>query len=256
MKTQTVKCKLNVQGFERFKEVLDDLSKIDDTIKLKIDEKNTFIYSMVGKDNVILAFKNFLLNTEDIFDSFKIEDKIDLIIPNAKKFVKNLGFIDLKSDVNLTFKLRELSEGGLEIKSTQVSNKKLKINWMSAEQYEVRDIAYESLCKLLDVNNQKLSFSVQRNDFEDVKKLANINGSALISLSSTNDNKITMSEPSAWELEVDEIDEQVNINYNVNKKFLGSVNDGSEPVSFHVFPNFLLVKEDTCNLMVSFEQTF
>ena len=256
MANKTMKCKLNVRGFERFKEVLNDLSKIDDTIKLKIDEENTFLYAMVGKDNVILAFKNFLLKTEDIFDSLTIEDKMDLIIPNAKKFVKNLGFIDVNENVNITFKVKALSEGGLEVRSTQISNKKLKINWMSAEQYEVRDIAYESLTKLLDIENQKLSFFIQRQDFEDIKKLANINGSTLISLSSEGDNRVTMSEPSAWELEVDEIEDSSNFTYNVAKKLLGSVNDGIEPVNFHLFPNFLLIKDDTCNLMVSFEQSF
>jgi len=256
MANKTIKCKLNVQGFERFREVLNDLSKIDDTIKLKIDETNTFLYAMVGKDNVIIAFKNYLLKTDNIFDSLTMDDKMDLIIPNAKKFVKNLGFIDTDENVNITFKVKELSEGGLEIRSTQISNKKLKINWMSAEQYEVRDIAYESLCKLLDIENQKLSFFVQRNDFDDIKKLANINGSTLITLSSEGDNKVTMAEPSAWELEVDEIEDSSSFMYNVAKKLLGSVNDGVDPVNFHLFPNFLLVKDGTCNLMVSFEQSF
>ena len=256
MKKQ-LKCALNPDKFSDFVSVISDLSKIDDSIKLKISEDKTMVYSLDGgNNNIILAFKNYLLKTEDIFVGLDVEEDIDLIIPNSKKFVKNLGFFDTKEKISVVLNVKPMSDGGLEARSIQITNKKLKINWMAAEQYTVKDIPYKSLVKLLDLDNKKLSFNIDRKDFDDVKKLANINGSTLIEVSSDQDGVITMSEQSSWELEVDKIESSERLNYNVNKKFLSSVNDGTEPVNFHLFPNFLLVKDDTCNLMVSFEQSY
>lgn len=255
MKTTKLKCRLKSEGFEDFTELLEDLSKIDDVIKLKLSETKTLMYSMKGKDSVILAFKNYYIDTDKFFEKLDLTEDIDIIIPNSGKFVKNLKFIDSKESIDLTLNVRELSDGGLETRGIQIKNKKLKINWLTAEQYEIRDIRYESLSSLLDINNQKLSFDVDRNDFEDIKKLANINGSTLIELTSNN-GTIFMSEQSSWELEVDKIEDTSSINYNVNKNLLKFINDGTEPVRFHIFPNFLLIKDDISNVMVSFEQTF
>lgn len=255
MKTTKLKCKLKQSGFEEFTQLLDDLSKIDDIIKIKISEGKTLMYSMKGKDNVILAFKNYYVDTDKFFDKLDLTEDIDIIVPNSSKFVKNLKFIDNSEQIEILLTIRELTDGGVETRGFQIKNKKLKINWLTAEQYEIKDIQYESLSKLLDVNNQKLSFDVDRKDFEDIKKLANINGSTLIEITS-NSGTIFMSEHSSWEIEVDKIEDISSINYNVNKNLLKFINDGSDPVKFHVFPNFLLIKDNISNVMVSFEQTF
>ena len=255
MKTRSLKCKFKNEGFNEFLDLLEDISKIDDVVKLKISSDKIFMYSMKGKDNIILAFKNYRIDTEDFIEKLDLSDDIDIIIPNAKKFVKNLKFIDIKENIDFTLKVRELSDGGLETRGFEVKNKKLKIKWLTAEQYEIKDIQYESLMGLLDIKKENLNFDVDRNDFEDIKKLANINGSELIEILS-NKGTVTMSEHSSWEIEVDKIENELNINYNVNKNLLKFINDGSEPVRFHVFPNFLLVRDAVSNVMVSFEQSY
>lgn len=255
MKTQKLKCKFKNDGFSEFSLLLEDLSKIDDVIKLKISSEKTFMYSMKGKDNVILAFKNYYIDTDTFVENLDLSEDIDIIIPDSKKFVKNLKFIDINEKIDFTLNVRELSDGGLETRGLEIKNKKLKIKWLTAEQYEIRDIQYQSLMGLLDTNNEKLNFSVERNDFEDIKKLANINGSELIEIES-NKGTVTMSEHSSWEIEVDKISDESKINYNVNKNLLKFINDGSEPVKFHVFPNFLLIRDDVSNVMVSFEQSY
>ena len=62
-----VKFKIKSEKFTDFISKLDDLTKIEDTIKLKIDNDNILIYSMMG-GNVMLAFKNYLINTRDYLD--------------------------------------------------------------------------------------------------------------------------------------------------------------------------------------------
>ena len=55
---------------DKFSELLtklEDLAKISDTIKLKIDSENILMYSIVG-ETILLAFKSYLVETNDFFD--------------------------------------------------------------------------------------------------------------------------------------------------------------------------------------------
>ena len=58
-----VKFKINSDKFVDFISKLDDLTKIEDTIKLKIDNDNILMYSMMSSGQTMLAFKNYLVNT-------------------------------------------------------------------------------------------------------------------------------------------------------------------------------------------------
>ena len=73
-----LKFKIKGENFETFISRLDELSSIDDTIKLKIDNQHILMYSMLG-GNVLLAFKNFLMNTKDVFDVEDFDYKLDII---------------------------------------------------------------------------------------------------------------------------------------------------------------------------------
>ena len=79
--------KLNIQiksdSFSTLLEKLEDLAKISDTIKLKVDSDNILMYSIVG-ETILLAFKSYLLDTKDFFEN--------LI---HKQFQKHLKFHEL-----------------------------------------------------------------------------------------------------------------------------------------------------------------
>ena len=100
--THKVKFKINNDKFVDFISKLDDLTRIEDTIKLKIDNDNILMYSMMSSGQTMLAFKNYLVNTRDYLEYVDdLEYSIDIIIANAKKFVKNLNFI--KDSDKITF---------------------------------------------------------------------------------------------------------------------------------------------------------
>ena len=67
------------EKFEDFINKLSDLTSIDDTIKLKIDNDNILMYSMLG-GNVMLAFKNYLVDKSEYFKSEELEFTYDVII--------------------------------------------------------------------------------------------------------------------------------------------------------------------------------
>jgi hypothetical protein len=252
-----VKFKIKSEKFTDFISKLDDLTKIEDTIKLKIDNDNILMYSMMG-GNVMLAFKNYLINTRDYLDyGDDLEYSIDIIIANAKKFVKNLNFIKDSDKVTMEITYKESSDDEtiMNGRSLQVVGGKLKVNWMSAEHFEMRDINKIALKQRLDSKGVKWNFSISKSDFSDVKKLSSINGERIININIIN-GKVILSENAAWELEIDSIDVERNANLMLNKKFLSCINDDMENIEFNIFETFMLIKDDISNLMLSFEQDF
>ena len=140
-------------------------------------------------------------------------------------------------------------------RSFQITSGKFKVNWLAGEHYEMRDIDKNSLTTRLDLRNKKWSFSIKNEDFVDIKKLSSINSERVISIMVTKGN-VVVSEKSAWELEIDDLDDDRSASLILNKRFLGCINDKLTMVDFHIFDTFMLVKDTDSNLMLSFEQDF
>jgi len=112
-----------------------------------------------------------------------------------------------------------------------------------------------SLEKGLDIRNKRWSFKITKEDFQDIKKLSSINGTKLLNIN-VKEGKVKILETSTWELDIDDInDSDRNVNLILNKRFLSSIND-KEEIVFNIFDNFMLIKDDESNLMLSFEQDF
>jgi hypothetical protein len=136
----------------------------------------------------------------------------------------------------------------------QVSSGKFKVNWLGGEGGTIRDIGKAALAQRLDVRNKKWTFNVQNNDFLDIKKLSSINNERIINMDVIK-GVVTLSEKSSWELEVDNLNDDRNATLILNKRFLFFLNDKMENIEFLIFENFMLIKDDNSNLMLSFEQT-
>ena len=252
-----IKFKIKSDKFTDFIDKLDDLTKISDTIKLKIDNDNILLYSILG-GKVMLAFKNYLIDTREYLDyGDNMEFSLDLIIVNAKKFVKNLNFIKNSDKITMEITYKESPDDDLVMnaRSVQVVGGKLKVNWISGEHYEVRDINKDILFEKLDLKNRKWSFKIEMNEFSDVKKLSSINSDKIINIT-VNNGSVLLSEKSAWEFEIGKIDSR-NANLILNKRFLNCIND-SDVIEFNIFDSFMLVKDvkNRSELMLSFEQDF
>jgi hypothetical protein len=251
-----LKLKIKPEQFSLFISKLEEIASIDDTVKLKIDSDDILMYSMLG-GNVLLAYKNFLLPTKDFFDLGDVDYKIDLIIPNAKKFVKNMAFIKDMDKINfdITYKPSPDDSDLYIVRSLHISSGKFKVNWLGGEGYEVRDIDKHTLSQRLDLRNKKWSFTIGTSDYLDIKKLSNINSEKIINMNVVN-GIVTLSEVSSWELEIDKLDDITrNANLILNKRFLSCIDDKKD-ITFNIFDNFMLIKEDNSNLMLSFEQSF
>jgi hypothetical protein len=250
-----IKFQINPDKMSDFISKLDDLSKIEDTIKLKIDGNNILMYSILG-GNVMLAFKNYLLDTSDYFKGDEFDFTLDAIIVNSKKFVKNLNFLTESPKVTIEFTYKESNDDDsiMNARSIQVVGGKLKVNWLAGEHYELRDINKDSLKANLNISKRKWFFNISQNDFSDVKKLSNINSDRIINIT-IDSGKVLLSEKAAWELECDSIDDDRNASLILNKKFLGCIKDDKD-IQFSIFDNFMLIQDENSNLMLSFEQDF
>jgi hypothetical protein len=252
-----VKFKINSDKFVDFISKLDDLTKIEDTIKLKIDNDNILMYSMMSSGQTMLAFKNYLVNTRDYLEyGDDLEYSIDIIIANAKKFVKNLNFIKDSDKITfeITYKESPDDDTIMNGRSLQIVGGKLKVNWISAEHYEMRDINKGALSQRLNLKNRKWFFNINKSEFSDVKKLSSINSERIINISVLS-GKVTLSERASWELEIESIDDDRSASLMLNKKFLSCINE-MDNIEFSIFETFMLVRDDNSNLMLSFEQDF
>ena len=254
------KIKFNINGdkFGDFISKLTELSGIDDSVRLKIDNQDILMYSILGR-NVLLAFKNFLVPTRDVIVLEEdLDYQLDLIIPNVKKFVKNLGLIKDHDKVKIEFSYKESYDDDsiYLVRYFQVSSGRFKINWIGGEHgNETTNITKEILSRNLNLKNRKWAFALTNEDFSDIKKLSSINSERIINVN-VKDGKVNFSEKSAWDLEVDKIEEDRNSTLILNKRFLSCINDKMDNVEFSIFETFMLVKDDESNLMLSFEQDF
>ena len=252
-----VKFKIKGDKFSDFINKLEDLTKIEDTIKMKIDNDNIMIYSMLG-GNVMLAFKNYLVKTRDYLEyGDDLEYSIDMIISNAKKFVKNLNFIKECDSVTLEINYKESPDDDtiMNARSIQVAGGKLKVNWLAGEHYEMRDINKSILDQRLNIKNRKWFFGISKSDFVDVKKLSSINGERIINISIVS-GKVVFTENAAWEMEIDNLNDDRNASLMLNKRFLSCINESMDKIEFSIFDTFMLIKDEHSNLMLSFEQSF
>jgi len=235
---------------------LSDLTNISDKIKLKIDNNSIMLYSTLG-GGVLLAFKNFLINTRDYFEYGEdLEYSIDVVILDAKKFVKNLDFLknSEKVTIEINHKKSQDDDDVMVARSIHIIGGKLKVNWIAGEHYEMRDIPKSILDERLNLKNRKWSFKIPMREFSDIKKLSSINSNLILNITVV-DGVVTISESAAWELEIDKIEDDKNTSLILNKRFLKCVDD-SDIIVFSIFDSFMLVNDDKSNLMLSFEQNF
>jgi len=253
---QKLKIQLNPTKISDLISHIEDLNQIGDTIKLKIDKENIHLYSMMG-ETIMLAFKNFILTTPEYFD-FKEDFLLNIIIVDTDKFVKNLKLLktDNKIEWEVVYRHTNSDKEG-DARVLIIKNGKFKLQPACGEEMEIKDLTKERIKKFQDLKNRKWSFKITASDFSDIKKLANINrdeSKKTINIEAEG-GRVILTETSNWELEVDEIEDPDKYKIVINKSFLSSIKP-KEEITFHIFENFILLKDVNESLMISFEQTF
>ena len=244
--------------FDDFRDKLKDLSSIDDIIKLKISKERIFMYSLVTNGHAVLSLKSYVLETSDYINNLDDDYIYDFIIGSSKKFVKSLSFFNSSAKINLTIHAKKSigKDYVMEVRSGLFTNSRLKISQIGLEPYKIRDIEYEQMENMLNVDNCQWKFTMSISDFNDVKKLSSINSDNNIIDINVLNGKVMVSESSNWELEIDKTDENINNKITFVKKYLSNIDTDVEFVDFLIFNTFILIKNKNSNLMMSFETNF
>jgi hypothetical protein len=249
---------LNKSNFPDFISKIQDLSNINDVVKLKIESDKVLMYSMKANEAAVLALKSYILPSSNYFDNFEEEQTFDFIIVNAPRFIKSLKFFDIDKQIKMDIIYKNHHDNGdvMQIRSAQFSNGKLKISIVAGEDDKIRDLNTDLIETRTDIDNANFNFQISKQDFNDVKKLCAIDSEDKILNIEIEKGKITANEPAKWELQLGEIDDSIDSKIVFNKKYLSNINADPAFIDLYMFDTFILVKDDISNLMLSFEQTF
>lgn len=237
-----------------FSNYIEDLTKISDEVKMKIDKNNIFIYSLVG-ETAILAFKNYILLTDEYLKiDLEMDEHYEFIIMGAKKFCKKLKFFNIEDKILCQMDITKRGEKDCGRYLT-IKDSRFNMTQVGGEPFSMRDVEKDKLRVLLSDDNVLWKFRISDSNFQDVKKLAKIDADDKIINISSNDGSIKFGEPGKWELDVaDAKNEEKDIVF--PKKYLSAINNTIDVISFYVFETFILWKEEGVNFMCSFEQKF
>jgi hypothetical protein len=245
--------------FSEFVDKLSDLTKINesskDFIKIRIDSENIFMYSLYGA-SAVLAFKSYLLDAKEFINFGDNDNEYELVVTNAKQFVKNISFFDSSKDIDVEMKVKK-SDENFHVRAITFKDKRLTIKCIGGEMHKMlADIRKEQLSGMLDPDNIVWKFKMDKKVFDDIKKLSSINSDNKVINIGVDTGKIYFSEDSRWNLNIDEEEyKHKNCNLTFGKKYLSSISIEND-FEVQVFENFILFKNDDSNLMVSFEQSW
>ena len=253
-----ISLKIKKDKFVDFIQKLNELSNIDDVLKLKITKEKILMYSVVSTtdDNTgsILAMKYYNLDTSDYIDG--IDDKeYQFILISTNKFIKNLKIMNLDYDIKMDFNFREVENDICQVRTCQFINNKLKLTYIGGEDSKIKDITYENIESRFNPSKAKARFHVSIEDLTSIKKLCSINSEERIFNIHIKNGLVTLFETGKWEIEVDNITAKNNQLY-FTKKYLSNISMENDNIEFLLFETFIVIKDDISSLLCAFEQTF
>lgn len=257
MKTETIQFEFIGEKFQEFTDILKDLTKMGDIIKILLDDDQMFIYTALGSKQILLGMKSHTIKTQDFIKTKEpFMGTLELVITSAKKFVKSIDHFNTTSKINTKITYR-VYDGRPEVKTFQLSNGRLRLHAEMGDRGEIKAITETQLEKLTVATRRVWSFTVTDDDLSDILKLAKINtdeSRKIIELNCT-DKEVKIIEPGIWDYHVDTVDTPDTRLY-LNKDHLKHINKTGLDIQFHIYPTSILIEGENTKLLLSFEQDF
>lgn len=259
----------NNDNIDEFRAIISDLSKINVTIKLKMDKDSLLLYSIASagessnaSHSTALAVKTYTFPF-DYFMKLKHYDEdddtrgnIDWIIRNGTILNKKFNFFHNGGEIKGVFNLRKMS-GDDEVKYTRnviMSDNKFKFSITGDEPHVIRDITVSQLGTILDPSLSEVSIDIPTSEFIKARSVSNIEPEDLITIHMTEGN--VFFRQSSWELLVAKTDFKGDKRVSFDKKYLKSINPTNDNINLEIFNAFMLFKENNQNLIISYEKSF
>ena len=247
---ESYKFKMSLAQLTFFLDKVHDLMSIDDQILLKITNENILLYSIVGEKMNVNAFKSFIFKTNEIF-SFDTElpKEIRFIINNGGKVETILkNYLDYKEDINCEFFMNdELYADNFKLKNSKL---RLGINGGDVRGMNTT-IDIEKINKTLNKDNIDLKFSLDKNSYAKIKKIAAIDNDNDILTLIIDENKLKIGEGN-WDLEICDIEHDY-LSISFPKKYFKSITFAEDQINVYVFDTFLLIDNLNTTLLIALE---
>jgi len=258
--TKKVNYKITLDKLEGLIKKMKDLTKLDKTIYLKIDNRNLILYSIVGKGQNIHAFKSHFQTVEDTFCVIKDQLEGELIykIVDGKRFVNSISmFIKYMRGQeifdNVDFQITYFQDSFV-CESLLIKNKKSKEVTPGDKPTFDQDIDTDQIDELMDTDRTDYSFELKEEDFIYIKSKAGIEKDNDVLYMSIVDKFISIGE-NRWDLEVATIDQEDEI-VSFPKKYFNCINyEVDKNMVIYVAEKYLLILGETSNLLISVEFT-
>lgn len=237
---------INRTKFLEILKAVQDLSKINPMVKIKMDKSSVLFYTRAGNDVTIPAFKSFEYPIEDWALSEDLQ-QMDFIILNASNWVKNCQHL-LSIDNDISCQLQFHSNSKVA-QMMYITNGKLTLNFVSGDYTQIKDITKEQIQERMDPALSNFKFTMTAEQFTEIKKLSALNKSEIISLRAKK-GKLEFFDK-RWQVFI----EPTTINDDVwtfNNKYLKSI-ESQDQITINMFDHFLLIKEKNTNLLIGLE---
>lgn len=240
-----------------------ELVKLNDKIVFKLNEKELLIYSCITKGKQIVAFKNFVYQTNVILTlKESLEKEVVMIIKDVKKFIANLAnYEDYDSDISFEMTYSEISGTNFS-DMMKVSNGKLKLSLSAGDPVGIDvGMTIDLINKFCDIKKSIFNFDIDVDTFNKIKKMGTINITAKKSTNpadidpltlSVNKNKLSIGDIK-WNLDLCDIDRE-DESFSFPKKYFNTITM-KENVKIYVFDTFLMIKSEGSDLLITMETT-
>jgi len=256
--TKKANYKISLDKLEELIKKMKDLTKLDKSVYLKLNNNDLLIYSIVGKGVNIHSFKS---HTQVISETFsiikdKLDDEILYKIDDGKRFTNSISMFikymrsqEIFDDV--VFQLTYYPESNI-CEKLLIKNSKSKEETPGAKPSNEQDIDTDQIDNLMDIDLTMFNFSLKEDDFRYIKSKAGIEKDNDVLYMNIKNEQLSIGE-NRWDFNVCNID-MPDETVSFPKKYFNCINyDVDKNMIVYVAETYLLVLGETSNLLISVE---
>lgn len=233
--------------------VFNSLSKINEIIRLKKEDDTLLLYSLIGPDNSVHAFKYYCLNFNDFFKDTQLKE-FDLILSDVKKLTKQLQFyLDYENDIEFTFYTQDGTDLGSSqylVRQLYITNRVFESFVIADEPFLIRNLSMSSIKERVSPDLRKFGFQMSADNFLKIKKLINLDTTSDIIELNIEEGVIKFKEKK-WSLDIGKTT-LPNEKIAFKKKYLSNAEE-IDNMKIDIFDTFLVMRGEISDLMITLE---
>jgi len=254
MKAQEIQATISPTKLTELLEIFTSLSKINEIIRIKNDNNSLLLYSLIGPDNAVHAFKFYELNFNDFFTSDISLVDLDFTLSNIKNVTKQLQFFtSYDKDITFNFSIvdgTDLGAGSKLVKSCYINNGIFESFIIGDEPFNIRNLTLESIKQRVSPDIRKFGFKLKLDDFVKIKKLINLN-TAYDVIDFIVENNVVKAKEKGWSLKVARTNaEDQKITF--HKKYIKNAEELDE-IQIDSYDTFVVFRGSNSVLMLTLE---